>query len=180
MPTSEESKANVQGLRIVQGVFQAAALAALIALGGGGSTTSRGRVGGKGVGVSIHTGVDLSATAEVREIVLSAYNKCADRIRNLMMQEGTKVPKETGLLRSQFNFNVEPDGSAFHLNWPVWYAAHLWERFAPGYESIAGKKRHGEITYPDWSEWAIDVAEPIVLEALREAFEEAGYTVQVS
>jgi len=180
MPSSEQTRAEVQGLRIMQGVFQAAALAAMIAMGGGGTTTSRGTIKGRGVGVTIHTGTSLEATAEVREIVLQAYNNCADRIRNMMMQEGTKVPKETGLLRSQFNFNVEPDGSAFHLNWPVWYAQHLWERFTPGYISKAGLRRHGEITYPDWSEWAITIATPIVLEALRDAFESYGYQVEVS
>jgi hypothetical protein len=177
MPTSEETRQQVQGLRIVQGVFQAAALAALIALGGGGKTVSTGKgVGGTGASVTIYTGVDLKASREIREIVLLAYNKCADRVTNLMMAEGTKVPIDTGLLRRTFHFYPEPDASAFHLTWPIFYAQYLWE-MDPG---ATGKEGRVKGTLKNWSKWAIDVVTPIVLDSLREAFEEYGYTVQVS
>ena len=116
----------------------------------------------------------------MREVFLDVDANVLRGLETELASTGTKVPKETGYLRQSVQVFISPDGTKVIARWPVAYAAYLWQDYIPGYVSQTGLKRHGEETYPDWSEWAKQLILPRLSEGFAQAFRARGLEARVT
>ena len=158
---------------------------AAIALLGGGRATATARSGGGGVAVSIKTGLDpdLEFSKDLRIAIREAWTNIQPELVGLFTGSMSKVPRDTGLLRSSFNAKLSSYADEITLEWPIYYAQYLWDMDPQGASnqvSVAGLKRHGKETLLNWSRWAGRVAGPIIVKYFGNALRGRGYDVTTS
>jgi len=119
-------------------------------------------------------------TRVMRQIMLDVQRYVFPTVEDRLSGPGTKVPKDTGYLRESIIVRFSEDGSEILVEWPVEYARYLWEDYAPGYISAAGLMHHGEVTYPDWSEWAVGVVGPMLVEGVASVARMYGIQADVT
>jgi len=127
------------------------------------------------------TGVDTPGgwSQLMREVFLDVDATVLRGLETELRSVGTKVPKETGYLRQSVQVFISPDGTRVIARWPVQYAAYLWQDYAPGYVSVSGLARHGEVTYPNWRVWAEQLILPKLAEGFASAFRSRGFEARV-
>ena len=172
----------------VTAIFAGLAILAARALSGGSATGNVSTFSnvGEGAGIvfdiSSYTGAEgpEGFTRLLREVFLDVDANVLQPLEEELRSTGTKVPKDTGYLRQSVQVFISPDGTKVVARWPVAYATYLWQDYVAGYVSQSGLARHGETTYPDWSEWAKELILPRLAEGFAQAFRARGIEARVT
>ena len=182
MSSVDPSQRFIQGV----GIILTGLLAGLaLALGGRGESMS-GTVStdSGGATISFKTGLDTSQgwSKTLRMILLDVQTTIFPNIISFLQGPDSKVPIETGYLKSSPLVHFSPDASEIIVEWPVDYARYLWEMAPPKsfVVSEAGKKRHGRETYINWSQWAIDAVLPMLAEGFAQIARSYGIDAEVT
>ena len=165
-----------QRLLSLVGAVASAGVLLLVAFTGGSVSTSAAVRGDGGATVRLSTGFSVEQwTRQVRQALMTMMRRLEARLTLLMEGGATKVPIDTGLLRSSFVVIPAPDYSYLDLVWPVEYAQYLWA-MDPG---ATGKQGRTPGTLVNWSVWAANEAMSILGEELQTALTEAGFDAHV-
>ena len=180
MSTTDPSQRFIQGV----GLILSTLLAGLLIAAGGRGDAMSGTVStdSGGATISFKTGLDTSQgwSKTLRMILLDVQTTIFPNIISFLQGPDSKVPVETSYLKSTVQVHFSPDASEIIVEWPVDYARYLWQDYVPGYVSKAGLARHGKVTYPDWSQWAIREVGPMLAEGFASVARSYGIDAEVT
>ena len=180
--SQDPSQRFIQGV----GIILSALLAGLLIAAGGKGEAMSGTVStdSGGATISFQTGLDTSQgwSKTLRMILLDVQTTIFPNIISFLQGPDSKVPIETGYLKSTPIIHFSPDASEIVLEWPVMYAGYLWEMEPKGSSvvSVSGKQRHGRDTYINWSQWAIDNVGPMLAEGFAQVARSYGIDAEVT
>lgn len=149
---------------------------ALIALTGTGTVTSRVIQAEGGVGIEIDIGKPDVKSRELRLILKEAFEIFSPLLYSIFRGGASRVPIDTGYLRSQVTINYTEDMSGVEIKWPVEYAAYLWE-MDPGATGLPGRKPG---TLKNWSQWAEAIATELILNTMVNVLNAHGVVAEAS